>query len=593
MAATTKVTNPVPKYQLKIDGRKISKTVPILSIETHHQIYKVGIATVTLILPHKDGDDQTFQTASKLFNAGNKMEIAAGFSDDSFVVIFSGMVIRHQIQVKGGSTAKAIIHCANQAVKMTLGRKSAYFKGKDSTVIGKVLSQHGVGKKIDSTAYKHKSIVQYQSTDWDFVAMRAEANGLLLYTEGEQVLVKKPNVSGSGVLKASPSQNVLAFDGNIEARYQMKTVQAAAWSPKDQDLTETKSETPKLNKHGKDNDLQKALDNVEDVLQNASNLEKDDLKAWASASLLKSKLSRMQGRVTVMGNAKPKVNTLLEIEGFGSRYNGNALITGVIHSIRNGVWKTIVQYGLSPDWYYEKQNVSVPANGGLLPAIQGLHIGTVKKIDSDKDGEFRVQVDVPMIKKGGDGLWARLTNFYSTSGQGAFFFPEVGDEVVLGFLDNDPRSAIILGSMYSSKNKPAYTPDKKNSKKAITTKAELKIEFDDKDKVITITTPKENKITFSDKDGSIIIADNNKNKVELTSKGISLNSGGDVNIKAKGKINIEASSAISIKTGMGDVAIEGKNIKAKAKMSIGVEGANTEVKGSLKTTIKGKMVMIN
>ncbi len=80
------------------------------------------------------------------------------------------------------------------------------------------------------------------------------------------------------------------------------------------------------------------------------------------------------------------------------------------------------------------------------PAVRGLINGTVKKMYDDPLGQFRVLVDVPMFNNYGEGIWARLANFYSTSGAGAFFMPEVGDEVVVGFLNEDPCSPVILES---------------------------------------------------------------------------------------------------------------------------------------------------
>ncbi|MFN8395712.1 MAG: phage baseplate assembly protein V [Bacteroidia bacterium] len=50
------------------------------------------------------------------------------------------------------------------------------------------------------------------------------------------------------------------------------------------------------------------------------------------------------------------------------------------------------------------------------------------------------------------------------------FWPEVGDEVIVGFLNDDPRAAIVLGSLYNSPNPPIYPHDAKNPKKGLITK---------------------------------------------------------------------------------------------------------------------------
>jgi uncharacterized protein involved in type VI secretion and phage assembly len=218
----------------------------------------------------------------------------------------------------------------------------------------------------------------------------------------------------------------------------------------------------------------------------------------------------------------------------------------------------------------------------------------VLKISDDPDGEYRIKVDVPLLLGNNDGIWARLIQFYASSGKGSFFLPEPGDEVILGFLNNDPRFPVIVGSVYGTQNKPKYTPDAQNSIKAIVTKNNLKIELDDKNKVLTISTPGGNQFVLSDKDKSILVKDQSGNKIEMTSSGISLDSIKDVNIKAKGKISLNAVQDISLSATGGNVNLDGLNVEAKAKVAASVQGtASAELKSSGMTSVKGSMVMIN
>jgi len=100
----------------------------------------------------------------------------------------------------------------------------------------------------------------------------------------------------------------------------------------------------------------------------------------------------------------------------------------------------------------------------------------------------------------------------------------------VGFLNNDPRFAIILGSVYSSKIKPPYPPDKDNSIKAIVTKNDLKLEFNDKEKIITIETPGGNKAILSDQEKSITLEDLSENKISMTKNGITIESPKEIKI---------------------------------------------------------------
>ena len=323
-------------------------------------------------------------------------------------------------------------------------------------------------------------------------------------------------------------------------------------------------------------------------------MDKNELKAWADAHLLISRLHALTGSVTFQGSTLPKLNTIVALNGFGKRFNGDALVTSLRHYVRDGNWETTVGFGLAASWTIAQPSVSAPAAGGLLPAMHGLQNGTVKKIDEDPNGQFRIQVDVPVIEPTGKGIWARMAQFYATNGKGSFFLPEVGDEVILGFLNEDPRFPVILGMLYSSKIKAPYTPDKENAIKAIVTKNGLTLEMNDKDKVLTIKTPGNNIFTLSDKDKSITLGDQNGNKVEMTSSGISLNSPKDINIKATGSITLDATCKIEAKSSGGDISLEGLNVNAKAKIAFSAQGsASAELKASGQTTVKGAIVMIN
>jgi len=265
----------------------------------------------------------------------------------------------------------------------------------------------------------------------------------------------------------------------------------------------------------------------------------------------------------------------------------------VTHEIGDGDWVTEVQFGLSPQWFTEQSDVTAPRAAGLLPAVEGLQTGVVMKLDGDPDSEQRIQVSVPVMQAETEGVWARLLQFHGSNGFGAFFLPEVGDEVVLGYFNNDPSHPVILGSLYSSKQVPPYALAAENNTKAIVTRCKSKIEFDEDKKVITITTPGNNKIVISDDGKSILLQDQNNNKVELNPSGITLDSPKDIKLTAKGGITLDAVNAISF-TSKADVKSAGLNISNEAQVGFTAKGnASAELSAAGQTVVKGAMVMIN
>jgi len=453
----------------------------------------------------------------------------------------------------------------------------------------------GLSSEVDATTTQHPELVQYYCSDWDFLLSRAEVNGLLVRVEDAKLSVKAPQTAATAELKLTYGLDLIEFHADIDARSQFVEVNAASWDPAEQAVTEEQAGPQTLNKQG---DLTaKELAGVVDLksfrMQSPGLIEKTVLKDWANGQQLKSGLARIRGRMKFQGSARAKPGSLIEVEGVGDRFNGNVFVSSVNHHISQGNWFSEVDFGMSPDWFAEQRNLVVPPASGLLPGIEGLQIGVVMKLDEDPGAMSRVQVSVPILQAASEGVWARLANFYASEGYGAFFIPEIGDEVILGYLNNDPNNPVVLGSLYSSKRTIPYDPSSENDTKAIVTRSRLKIEFDDENKVTTIATPAGNQVVLSDDDRSILLQDENDNQVELGPGGIRLYSPKDIDISADGKINITAKQAIDVEAGT-DVNVKGMNVVLTANAGFTAKGnASAELSASGQTTVKGAMVMIN
>ncbi|NES63960.1 MAG: hypothetical protein F6K24_01065 [Okeania sp. SIO2D1] len=264
-------------------------------------------------------------------------------------------------------------------------------------------------------------------------------------------------------------------------------------------------------------------------------MDDSEIQAWADAKLLKSRLSMLKGRLKVPGFAGIKPGDFMEITGIGQRFNGKTLVTGIRHQVNAQGWQTDVQFGLSADFFAEqnKNIIDTPA-AGLIPAINGLQIGIVDQFEEDPYKQFRVKVKIPSIETDGV-VWARLASVESGKERGIFFRPEPGDEVIIGFINDDPRQAIILGSVYSQKNAlpPGLKISQENYKKGIVTKEGLQIIFDDENKLIEIRTHKKNVIKLSEKDKGINLEDENGNRMIMDDKGVQIQSSKDIVIEGK------------------------------------------------------------
>jgi len=576
------------------DGSKINDSFSLISVWIRKEVNQIGIAHIVLEAGNMP-EQEIPESEDETFAPGKNIRIEAGYKN-SEKVIFEGIISAHSVDIDDTDTT-LIIECLDFAYPMTLSRKNEIFENKkDTEIIQEIVGKYaGLTATVDATAIKYKELVQYYCSDWDFIKSRASLNGLLILTEGKKIQVKSPDFSAAPLFTVTYGKDMIAFKGNLQTEGQMDEVEASAWDSSKQQIIQAKGVAPKLNKQGTQSpkQLANAVGHKKNTLQTNSIEDENMLKSWANAELLKAGLSRISGEVTFQGNADVKLGSMLTLAGLSKRFNGQAYISMVEHEIKEGLWRTTTGIGIPAEVQKLTPRASAPTAAGLIPSIQGMHVGKVVKIDEDPDKENRIQVEVPLLNEGKNKIWARLATFWASNQYGAFFIPDIGDEVVLGFFNNDPSYPVILGSLYSSKQPPAAKIQAENNIRSIVTKSKLKIEFEEQKKIITLITPGNNTIEISDQDKSIKIKDQNKNLIEMNDSGIVINSAKSITFKAKTNIKIEAGANIDVKAATA-LNLKGANIKAEADISFAAKGsANAELTAGGQTVIKGALVMIN
>ncbi|MDO9615797.1 MAG: type VI secretion system tip protein VgrG [Bacteroidota bacterium] len=564
---------------IKIEGNEIARTLQVDSITVTKEVNRIPWAKVILL----DGSasSENFEASNDtLFIPGKKIEIKCGYQSDNNT-IFKGIIIKMSIKIRAGGASMLVLECRDETVKMTIGRKSKYFlEVKDSDIISQIAGTYsGLSATAESTKVTHKEVIQYDCTDWDFVVARAEANGKICFTDDGQLNVKAPELSQSAVLSLLYGATILELDAEIDARHQLKNVTSKSWSYADQQIVETEAADPSVALNGNltSSDLANVIGLDKFILNHGGKVEETELQAWGDALLLKRKLAKVRGRVKCKGVHTVKPGMIIELGGVGDRFNGKAFVSAVQHFVAAGDWQLNIQFGVDPEWFTETNNINDKPSAGLLAAVHGLQIGIVTQLESDPDGENRIKVRMPIISSSDDGIWARISTLDAGKERGSFFLPEIGDEVIVGFINDDPRDAVVLGMVHSSKLPAPLTAEDTNHKKGFTTRSKMKMIFDDEKKSFTLETPAGKKIIVDEDAGEIKIMDENDNKLVMDSEGIT--------IESKGKIEIKAQK---------DLKMEGLNVEMKAQAKFAAEAsAAAEVKASGALTLKGATVMIN
>ena len=584
-------------FDIFINGSKIKDTVEVQEIMIEMEVNRIGFASIVI----QDGgaigvvNEPFTNSEGKDFIPGSDIEIALGYIDKTKKV-FKGIIVSQRLLVKGDKS-QLIIKCQDKAVHLTQGRYNAIFQNmKDSDAIKSIVSKYNLDLDMDTTNYEHPSLVQYNCTDWDYIVMRAEANNMIVHTYQNKISIKKIDFTDEPKYELKASQFVIDIDLALESKNISGAYKMSSWDSNSQEvLSSSKQIQDSLNQGNISakkiaSTLNKGYDSY-----SSTPISKTEMDIHLESLANNAVLNKLKGKITVPGNTKIIAGDIIKLSEFSSRFNGKAYISKVEHSLRDGEWLTILHVGKDLNSHASLPDIEEFGASGLLPAIRGTQIATVKKTFEDPDNNFRVLVTLPTFSGAGqeEGIWARMALPYASADAGFFFFPEVGDEVLLTFTNNDPRFPIIIGSLYSAKNKSKEIPDEKNQFKSIYSKSGINIRFDDEDRILTIETPDKNTIVLDDKEKSISIKDMNNNSIVMDSSGITMKTPKDINLKADGNINLTATSNLAMKT-TADVTLDGLSITHNAKTSFTAKGnASAELSASGQTTVKGAMVMIN
>lgn len=198
---------------------------------------------------------------------------------------------------------------------------------------------------------------------------------------------------------------------------------------------------------------------------------------------------------------------------------------------------------------------SLPDGFGIAPGIVTNNL--------DLMAEGRVQVRIPSIPA--MEPWCRVPAIGGGSGRGFVWIPQIDDEVLVAFAQNDPSAAYVLGGLWSTSDRPPLTLQtdflsKRVIKTGLAGGLGHEVEFDDALQAITITSSTKQKVTIdplqikiANTAGTLSIALDNATqtvtiqsalKIELKATQISLE-GAQVEIKGA-LVNIQSTGPCSV-----------------------------------------------
>lgn len=545
---------PIVVATIRSEGSPIDPAIDLLSLTVRRDLNRVPEARLVLL----DGDVAAgrFEVSdAALFQLGATVSIALRWEGEdggggSDVVVFEGLVVRQTIRAAADGT-QLQVELKDPSVVLTRERHSQVFRdATDADAIGKLLSTAGVKKAaIASTSLQHRELVQYHATDWDFIVSRADVLGLVVdaHRGAVSVATMAPSGAPSRTLRWGLDE-ILDFTLELDGASQWAGMAAEGWDAAGLKPSGPQEASQPAVRVGDVNarKVADALGARQYRLLHPVAGALSELTAWADARLLRSRQALLRGSLTIPGDAALAPRDLIALQNIGKRFNGQALLSGLTHHVEGGEWTTELRLGLSPQWFARQPDIAEVPAGGLLPPLQGsLQIGVVAGLADDPDGELRIQLQLPALQADSGLLWARVARPDAGPDRGMVFWPEVGDEVVVGFFDGDPRHPVVLGALHGSKHKPpafAGAPTDANPKRALVSRSGCLLGFDDEKKQIVLQTPGGQKLLLDDDGKQAVLADQHGNTITMDQNGIVLKSSKNFTIDAaSGEVVIKGS----------------------------------------------------
>jgi uncharacterized protein involved in type VI secretion and phage assembly len=187
-----------------------------------------------------------------------------------------------------------------------------------------------------------------------------------------------------------------------------------------------------------------------------------------------------------------------------------------------------------------------------LRAFGAVHLAEVVSVQ-DPDSRARVQIRLLSydgVNMQDAAVWARVAVPFAGGDYGAFFIPDVGEEVVVALVNGDPRFPIVVGSLWHGGANPPEQIGSSVDRWTMVGKAGTRIAIVEEagQEKVTIETPNGVSAEFTDGSGGKVEITNNSSTITMDTSGVKITSSGTVKIEAS-KVEVSA-GMVQVDAGM-------------------------------------------
>ncbi len=598
---------------IKIDFSDGKSTTIVSDLTINQSVFNNHFFTLIIPVDTLEGKDEPLMTKTQ-------HQIGKPITITYLGNIFKGIIAFLTVSKSNTAQGDIIIKGFGSPILLEDERHSESFENKNiSTIVNTIINKYPKNL-IDSTVSVNNDktfayLTQYRENSFMFLKRLAATNGEWFFYDGVKLFFGK--LPTSEEIPLYFGRDLFSFD------LSMRIV------PINYELIEhdyNKNEDFKSSSSDVHSSVSSAYNSFE-YLKTAYNESKNIFSNKASAksinqaldvAALKENIKNSLGVkssqfVTFSGvsnNPDIKIGSVISVSGKAGSKNENVDSYGKYIIIE-------VTHSSSGSGNYQNNFKAIPnviVNQPQLSSIEFPRCESQTAIvidnkDPEKLGRVRVKM---MWQQNTKTPWIRLLTNHAGNNRGMYFIPEINDEVILGFENDNPDFPFVLGTVYNGKSHSGDIYNDNNLKKAIRTKSGNSIVFSDEDgkeEIKIFSKDEKNSISIS-LEGSKKITIQSEGDIELTAKNnIKLTAEKDIIFTAKGKNTVEAKQGITM-DGTSKIEMKASNIKAEAQANAEIKGgtkvsinssaqlelkggAQAELNGGAMTVVKGAVVMVN
>jgi uncharacterized protein involved in type VI secretion and phage assembly len=564
-----------PAFEVRVRDTALEPLVAadVVEIDVHEEVGRHG--RLSLVVQNWDADARAVRHSDDgPFVPGAPIAVSLGYHAE-LVTVFDGVIASLTTHFPRGG--RPVLRVEGRARSILLDhptRSRQLADVSDADVASAIAADYSLTADA-ADGVTRPFVVSDRISDWELLKRRAAELGWVTYVRADS-LVLRPPAEQEDPIQLDYTRSVVELHMTQDLTGAIDAAVGVAWDLDSLEATESEQGAGAAgidvgDRPAHDSAVGEAgwpLRGARDESPATTAADEADLRAVAAQRV--SALGHCFGHGVVHGDPALRCDGWVTIAGVGTRMSGPHYLTATRHRLSAEGYQTEIQVGAPPA-------LVSPAP----PAARGLALGVVEALD-DPESLNRVRVRLPWRSDGGEGVWARLANADAGDGFGAVIVPDVGQEVLVGFVDGDPAVPVVLGSLYNGTQQPPIVVDAEtNAVRAFVTPDGHTLRFEDgDDAAVTLESGKGHSVVLDDKDSALVITHKDSgNSIRLSADGIELEA---------------AQGDITLKSSAGTISLDSLKLEAKASGPSKIESSATfDLKASGSLGLKGSLVTIN